>query len=398
MENTDKTNLEKLKDLLQKTEQVRTKYEEKQNDELFNIFLALHRIDDEVRLHSRFIAYLLSPHSNHKKGSLFAKIFIEKTLNISNFDFKNYEVYPNEFNKSEYKEIDILLWDKTNQKAIIIENKTRYSTPDSNYTDKPKGYNGQLERYYTTIHQGKDVNGKDSIHCENPYVFYLSVDGKKPNDESLGFLKSKNIVSCIHYETDIIEWLNACIKELKSDQIMEATLKQYLKVVKIMTKTDIDIKERIELKDTISKDYKTAMYLVNNFNHIKWHTVDDFWLELKSKLEKEYKNVCLSNNYIDALNSITHHNKIKTIGISFEFKEGVNAYIVYDNKGLTFGVIGADFWEVSEKAKGINFIDFSNIETFALIDKDYMKSKIVPLIIKEIQQKIKEGFKNMKNA
>ncbi len=382
-----KTNFEKLNDLLQKIESIKEKYDKKREKELFNIFSALYRIDDEVRLHSRFISYLLSSKSNHKKGNLFAKIFIEKILGIENFDFKNYEVYPNEFNKSEYKEIDILLVDK-NKKGIIIENKTRYGTPDSNYNDKREGYNGQLERYYNTIHQGKDVNGSHSIHCENPFVFYLSPNGKLPNEISLGDeltldkkIKDKIYVQCIHYESDIIKWLEQCIDKIKSDEVLKGIVKQYIKIVKVMTDTDISIEERKKLKDEIAKNYKNVMYLQNNFKHIKWHTVDDFWTILGGKLKGK-----IETDNGKEITKITHYQRSGCLKITFNEK----MYVCYDDKGLTFGVIGADPWFKSEKSREIDFVNFSNEKTFSLIDKNRMEI-IVDEIFNEIEEKLNKS-------
>ena len=56
----------------------------------FNIFSALHDINDERRLHSRFIAYLLSRNSehllsqnhHHGMGNEFLKIFMKSVRNI----------------------------------------------------------------------------------------------------------------------------------------------------------------------------------------------------------------------------------------------------------------------------------------------------------------------------
>lgn len=57
-----------LKDL----EDVENQYQKEQvAHKSFNIFSALHIIEDERRLHSRFISYLLSPKSKHGMGDAF---------------------------------------------------------------------------------------------------------------------------------------------------------------------------------------------------------------------------------------------------------------------------------------------------------------------------------------
>lgn len=67
----------------------------------FNIFSALHNMNDEERLHSRFIAYLLRSDANHRMGNEFLKLFVQSVLQIDDFDCENYTI------ETEYKGIDI---------------------------------------------------------------------------------------------------------------------------------------------------------------------------------------------------------------------------------------------------------------------------------------------------
>ena len=98
-------------ELLDKIEEIRLKYKNLRKEDRFNIFYALYKESDEVNLHSRFISYLLADNSGHGKGSLFAKLFFKYVLNIRNLEFLDeYEVLPNEYNKTEFLDIDILLF------------------------------------------------------------------------------------------------------------------------------------------------------------------------------------------------------------------------------------------------------------------------------------------------
>ncbi|MBL1411093.1 PD-(D/E)XK nuclease family protein [Sphingobacterium sp. C459-1T] len=90
----------------------------------YNIFSVLHREDDETRLHSRFLAFLLDPKESHNIGDMFFKLFLEQVLNIY-FDYTNYEV------KKEFQFIDILIHNDSD--AVIIENKIYAG--DSNHKD-----------------------------------------------------------------------------------------------------------------------------------------------------------------------------------------------------------------------------------------------------------------------
>jgi hypothetical protein len=42
----------------------------------FNVFTAVLKHDDEVRLHTRWLHYLLNPHADHDCDTLFLKLFI----------------------------------------------------------------------------------------------------------------------------------------------------------------------------------------------------------------------------------------------------------------------------------------------------------------------------------
>lgn len=99
-----------LRKLLLDVKDVKAKYDLEREKNRFNFIGTLHKEHDEVNLHSRFISYLLAPHSNHGFKEKFAEIFIREAIKLDeeNFDLSNNEVFPNEFNKSEYKNIDIL--------------------------------------------------------------------------------------------------------------------------------------------------------------------------------------------------------------------------------------------------------------------------------------------------
>ena len=59
----------------------KTSVEEESNTKYaFNIFSILRKYDDEVGLHSKFLAELLNPHASHSIPA-FQRLFIEKTIN-----------------------------------------------------------------------------------------------------------------------------------------------------------------------------------------------------------------------------------------------------------------------------------------------------------------------------
>lgn len=154
-----------------------------------------------------------------------------------------------------------------------------------------------------------------------------------------------------------------------------------------MTNTDISIEERKKLKDEIAKKYEIAMYFQNNFKHIKWHTVDEFWTILGKKLKGK-----LETDNGKEITKITHYQRNGCLKIIFN-----EMYVCYDDKGLTFGNITLNKWKEfnDSEIQKINFIDFDNKETFSLINKSNMNT-IINTIIEEIKQESDDNFKNMK--
>ena len=80
-----------------------------------NIFTTLLSMSDEVRLHSRFISYLLNPNQSHGQGSLFLELFLKICGIELDIDTENTS------SVTEFNHIDIYLTD--NFRHLIIENK-----------------------------------------------------------------------------------------------------------------------------------------------------------------------------------------------------------------------------------------------------------------------------------
>lgn len=402
--------VENLKTLLSDIKTVKNEYGNLRDKDRFNIFYALHKESDEVNLHSRFISYLLAKNSGHGKGDFFARIFFEIVLGfedklfINNF-LKDYIVIPNEFNKTEFEEIDILLINKKLNHAIIIENKIY--AKDSNHDNKPKdsGYRGQLERYYNTIKTGKYIKEneiKPTKHtlrdeeCENINVFYLALTPPKedsnpdnPYNISKGNIPEKPGVKVLLYRDKIIPWLENCLKEIEEKSILCKTINQYLILVKNMTKTNFPPKEEIEnLRDIYSKDWETSQYLIENFKHVKWQTVSDFFDSLFKKLldDNKFQNVKLYPNNDEErgkkITDLTFYNEDVNMGIWFEI--GIEKFYISSSNNLSYGNEKTqEFMEFKDEIENIRFSDFFTDNTFKLINKKEMK-KTIDKILEQI--------------
>jgi len=382
------------------------------NEEQFNIFTALHKQNDEVRLHSRFLSVLLSPISKHKNGDTFLRLFLN-TLLIEDFDIDGIEVFPTENEKSEYKEIDILIINRKNRQAIIIENKIEAS--DSNHENR-----GQLEGYFDLI------QSIERIPANNIKTFYLTLDRHEPSYKSLGkYISLENINGrTIDYEHEIADWLNLCLKETANQPFLRESIIQYLNLIQRMT-NNIDLQERFEIRDLIassSENMNSARLLMNNFKHVKWHTVREFWNEIKEELIKsgyEILNFPTDNNITDTTHFESYkkdYNSKNDYGIklkvanglvlwvwngtgndwlywgasrhelSAEYQEKINSYRI-DNPSDFKSSVNSFIWKYFEliEEENIFFPNFGLSGTFNLIDRNYRTRIIRDKLVSEIR-------------
>lgn len=398
-----------MRELFEQISSLKEKYDKIAEKKKFNIITALHKERDEVNLHSRIISYLLCPTSGHGMRDTYLKIFVRYILqlNESQFNLNNISVVPNEFNKTEYKEIDILLANKRTSQAIIIENKI--DAHDSNNPNNGIGYKGQLERYYSTIVTGKDSFGKqcEEFKSNHVYVFYLSFKNQPPGDISLGILKDKpnswRDSHVLSYDSNISEWLVKCLEITPEENLdVKFFIQHYLNLINKMTNNNLPIEERLKLKEIVSKNITSSKYLIDNFKHVKWHTTHEFWTELKNQIEIKFEVKC---NFfpieIDQFNKIiskvTHYEEKINHGVVFKIKKK-ELYISGENR-LSWGLIEPKKWTnfYSDNAADINLSDFSIESTYQLIDKTKM-AKVIQEMLFEISCSLKNDFENPMNS
>lgn len=359
----------------------------------------MYKSHNEVKLHSRFIASLLNPYGSHKKGDKFLKLFISLFENINYDSFKKTIVYPTEINKKEFNNIDILIINRIKKKAIIIENKIYAG--DSNNSD-----GGQLERYF------KYIRDNEKISPENITVFYLTLDGHSPSSESLGKFKTLENISghLISYEEHILKWLNLCLSDVTDKPFIRESINQYIKLLNKMTNNEINIDERKKLKNIIGNSEESltsTKYLIDNFKHIKWHTIFDFWDELKLELANKGFEIISSIN-LESITHLTHHSQNKKeeesgivfktnnieiyiwhekseylyVGLEKTKNESINSLMGILNENNKIKENSFCWWNYIELNDGSNIYlkDFSNPTTFNLIDPKIRKQTIEEIV------------------
>lgn len=234
------TEIDQVRTLLQSTKTIIAHNEElkKLRGENFNVFSILGLESNENRTHSAFLGELLNPKGSHNLGSTFLKCFLESIgyTGALKTDSATLELEKH-IGRSNYEDktggrIDIFIKDDANN-TIAIENKI-YAADQF----------AQIERY---------VRFKDIQHV----VFYLTLHGNDASEESRGNLKNGQDYLCISYRTEIIEWLEACVKEAAHYPILRETIKQYQILIKNLTNTMSDAYEK-ELLRVIFDNYEAA--------------------------------------------------------------------------------------------------------------------------------------------
>ena len=176
--------------------------------ESFNLFAVLGRETDEVHTHSAILAELLNPNGSHGQGPVFARHFVARLL-LGNVAIDQARVRK-EFTVGPESRADIVI--EAGDTCIVIENKIHA-------LDQV----GQLERYHAYAAQW--------AHAK---VFYLTLHGDRPSNDSLGELPPDR-VTCISYASDVLPWLDDCIKEVARVPHIREILAHYQGLLRKLT-------------------------------------------------------------------------------------------------------------------------------------------------------------------
>jgi len=219
-----------MDDFLQTIALLRAKY---QRPPGFNLFSVLRSTSDEVRLHSRFLAFLLDPKATHNQGPALLSLLL-KRLGIHAFDLAHARV------DVEYQNIDILVRNRAGQ-AVIIENKI---------------YAGDQEEQLWRYHQRMQAEGSSEV-----WTTYLTLDGSEPDEQS-----SKGLpVILVSYEAEIIAWLKDCIPLVAREPGVRESLFQYIELLQKLTSSDQDETYMNKLKEQILQG--DNLFLIADLNH-----------------------------------------------------------------------------------------------------------------------------------
>jgi len=316
----------------------------------FNVFSILRRDDEEVGLHSKFLAELLNPTGSHGMDA-FQKLFIDQVVNVAfeNKDEKRLPLCPNqpytcqtEVTIKNSGRIDIVLKNKEN--IIVIENKI-------NAYDQKE----QLQRYYEAC---KNIG----YTSENIYILYLNKYGDPVSVYSKGNLKESDFAQ-ISYKEDIANWLDTCIVEARPYPHIEHTLLQYRRLVGKLTGDTRSAKMKqahIELLYQ-KENFKLAYELSESLVSFQIDLQKKFWQELQEVLKKKgYDfNFCDKNLQLcDRNKKIKNYYKSRTPSRFYGIQSLLGSFGIYGvhffiqlNHNIYYGIT------ISQNSKRIPYVN-----------------------------------------
>ena len=272
----------------------------------FNLFTVLLKTGDEVRLHSRFLQFLLDPKGQHYQGDLFLRLFLN-ACDLSDSDFpldtKNCSVY------NEHQNIDLYISD--GNRHIIIENKIWAG-------DQP----GQIKRYIDII---KKTNQR--IDFNDLVVIYLSLDRKQPSDYSLyndqhkkqdgfcvedGYLiavkdgnktDEKYRFRSIYYKKQIKRWLERSHQEIANITNLSVGIIQYQDVIDMLYNQYkgkvMNINEYLNGKENKKESIQTMKEISAEYSKFRECTIKQFTENSEIKLRKKIEAIDNWNLTVD---------------------------------------------------------------------------------------------------
>ena len=230
---------------------------------LYNVFDVLGLTADEVGLHSTFIASLLSP-GRHGAGKQFLEAFLripglklpDGFLDTERVRIER-ELYIGPKTDTTGGRIDLFLTDGVN--SIIIENKI---------------YAGDQEHQLLRYHNFKP----------DGHLVYLSLyEDVKPSESSLGGLPPE-LVTCISYRYDIVQWLRECTRIAANLPYIRETINQYINTIQLLTDTDMGTNAEIVNLLKKPENLSAAFAVRDNLNECINDLMNSFLAKLKERL------------------------------------------------------------------------------------------------------------------
>ena len=230
----------------------------------FNLFNVLGRETDEVRTHSAIIAELLNPKGSHGQGPVFARLFAGR-FEIPTEAIESVQVWTEvTVGKDKDSRIDIVM--QVGEMLVVVENKIHAG-------DQPK----QLKRYHDY-----------AANWLRSKIIYLTLHGDDPSEDSLDGL-SPDEVDCRSYKSDVLAWLDDCIKEVARVPQIREILAHYEELLRKLTGQSrgeliMDLKELLKKEQGDTHNFALVPDITKAMTDLSVETEWTFWKRLKERL------------------------------------------------------------------------------------------------------------------
>jgi hypothetical protein len=289
----------------------------------------------EVGMHSNILASLLNPDGLHYQGDLFLKLFVEHVLSEN---IGENIVFEAEEYTDGARRIDFTL--KSDSCYIGIEMKV-------NAGDLKE----QIYDYHQYLSKKAAIAGVDKV-----MMFYLTKNGKVAPEFSKCKNQDDNISDCVDvkniaFDKHILNWIEACQKELKEASNLYEAFNNYKDIVEKITgksQSKIDSLDNFMLKNQeifyISQDIydKQRKELFDNQQDINFQEIYNGYAEARKAIvdsffKKELIKYLRTNGYIVILEDDEKGPLLKVMDASetiiFGFGKWKNeAYYMIDDK------------------------------------------------------------------
>lgn len=239
----------------------------------FNIFDISNISADEVKI-CRIIYELINPKGSHYQGEAYLRLFLKYVLCLDNMTEEDYETIKvcREYKIDNDRRIDLVIESKN--RFIPIEVKIYAEDQDRQCYD-----------YYK--------------RTKNSKVYYLTLDGKKPSEESAkgltevsdknGGLEGYKEVEQISFANHILVWLEKCVElqeTIKLASIREILLQLISVIRKLTNKSEGGVEmETVNVISNSSESFKSALEITNCLYKAKTLMLENVLTELEKKID-----------------------------------------------------------------------------------------------------------------
>lgn len=272
--------------------------------ENFNIFSILGMESKENATHSAFLGELLNPKGSHLKGACFLDLFLKVVGHSPEFKSDSAQLIlehyigPRDDAAKTGGRIDIFLRDPLGN-SISIENKI-YAVDQY----------AQVERYYK-YNQARNK------------VYYLTLFGVDPSEDSKGKLISSEHFIPISYSTHILDWLQLCLQASVESPLLRESIKQYILLIKKLT-GNMQNQANDEMTRLILSNFENAHYVSANMKDAHLQFNETIRQEVIQLLTEKYKE-----SELTVIPGADSKNKYSQIFIRFK---------AFPNTSLHFGI------------------------------------------------------------